>query len=558
MVPNTRLDPFGLKRRRPNNYLAGLDNNAGRFVVGFTIIMALAAFGQFIVWQYLRQSELQEATMLSGQLLRRVELSADYAVIAVGDLLANEYGTCSSDEQAELSDFVKSKGAVKDIAIIDNTGHVQCSGNGAVGEPLAASFVDRPLFVARNPNMFLSPGSKGRSSVFALIWRVTPQQRFLVVLNVDTLMFDVFPSKWRDGAEAAILVGTKETVARPDPLISMGDRTEIFEAWSDRYPLHVYLKIPRDVFPTWDSYQAAPGALIGAGFGFMVSVLTLLLINRRHGPALSLRRALRKGEIQPFFQPVFALGSREIVGCEVLVRWTKSGTVLRTPDSFIPQAEADGTIVELTEYLLNDALGKLSSILTAKPDFTMAFNIAPYHFQQIWFVDRLLELLAVNGVCARQVILELTERQSFLEPHLARDAVRRAQGAGFQVALDDTGVGHNGLANVQELGSDIIKIDKKFVDLVGIDETATAIITMLAGLARRLGAVTIAEGIESEGQVSALLHCGVDQGQGYLVGRPVPIAEFQALLSAAMSIAAPTNHGMSMQPATDSSASGYR
>jgi len=113
---------------------------------------------------------------------------------------------------------------------------------------------------------------------------------------------------------------------------------------------------------------------------------------------------------------------------------------------------------------------------------------------------------------------------------LAREAVQQAQAARFQVALDDTGVGQNGLANVQELGGDLIKIDKKFVDLVGIDDTATAIITMLVGLARRLGASNIAEGIESERQVMALLSCGVDQGQGYLVGRPVPVEEFRALL----------------------------
>jgi sensor c-di-GMP phosphodiesterase-like protein len=186
----------------------------------------------------------------------------------------------------------------------------------------------------------------------------------------------------------------------------------------------------------------------------------------------------------------------------------------------------------LTDYLLGNALGKLSSVLRARPDFTIAFNIAPHHFQQDRFVDQLVEHLAPNGVRARQIILELTERQAFGQPHLARKAVLRAQAAGFLVALDDTGVGQNGLANVQELGSDIIKIDKKFVDLVGIDDTATAIVTMLVGLARRLGASTIAEGIESERQVLALLRCGVVQGQGYLVGRPVPVEDFLAQLRA--------------------------
>ncbi|TCR79610.1 EAL domain-containing protein [Rhizobium sp. BK376] len=532
MERNTRQDPYGLKRPRSQNGIASLDNNLARFVLGFAIIFAFAALGQFVVWQYQRQSELQEAAMLSDQLLRRVELSADYAVIALGDLLENEHYACSGDQEVEFGDFIKSKGAVKDVAIIDNKGNVQCSGAGNIGRPSVATFIPSPWYPARNPDMFLSAGPKESGNVFALLWRVTPEQRFLIVLNVDTLLFDVFPSKWRDNAEAAIRIGTEEAVARRNPTMLAGYQAKSFEARSDRYPLEVHLEIADSLFPTWRSYRAAPGALLGAAFGVMVFAISLLMINRRYGPALSLQRAIRHGEIQPFFQPVFKLSSGEIIGCEVLVRWTKNGKGRHTPDSFIPQAEADGTIVALTDYLLSDALGKLSAVLTARPDFTIAFNIAPHHFQQDWFVDQLVEHLAPNGVRARQVILELTERQAFVEPHLARKAVLRAQAAGFLVALDDTGVGQNGLANVQELGSDPIKIDKKFVDLVGIDDTATAIVTMLVGLARRLGASTIAEGIESERQVLALLRCGVDQGQGYLVGRPVPVEEFLGQLHA--------------------------
>jgi sensor c-di-GMP phosphodiesterase-like protein len=302
-------------------------------------------------------------------------------------------------------------------------------------------------------------------------------------------------------------------------------------ARSDRYPLSVQLEIEEDVFPAWNALNATPGAIVGGLIGALVSALGLSAINRRYGALLALRKAMRSGEIQPFFQPVFALGSREVIGCEVLVRWIRNGRVKQAPDKFIPRAEEDGSIIELTEYLLDEALEKLGPVLAAKPDFGVAFNIAPHHFQEPGFVDWLSSRIASLGLSPAQIVLEITERQSFTDARKAKEAVGRAQRSGFKIALDDTGMGHNGLANVQELGSDIIKIDKKFVDLVGVDEAATAIVVMLVGLAGRLGATTVAEGIESEVQLAELLRCGVKEGQGYLIAPPLPIHKFQRFLS---------------------------
>ena len=94
------------------------------------------------------------------------------------------------------------------------------------------------------------------------------------------------------------------------------------------------------------------------------------------------------------------------------------------------------------------------------------------------------------------------------------------------VSLDDTGTGHNGLSYVQQLGADIIKIDKYFIDRIGMDGAATTIVQMLVRLASELGMRTVAEGIETEQQMKALLDCQVDEGQGFLISPPVSAEEF--------------------------------
>jgi c-di-GMP phosphodiesterase len=111
--------------------------------------------------------------------------------------------------------------------------------------------------------------------------------------------------------------------------------------------------------------------------------------------------------------------------------------------------------------------------------------------------------------------------------------VRGLRADGFRVALDDVGVGHSGLSHIQSLRPDTLKVDKFFVDALGADATASAVVGTLVRLARELGMSVVAEGLETEAQLAALRACGVDRGQGYLVSPPVPLAAFQSLLAAA-------------------------
>jgi c-di-GMP phosphodiesterase len=116
--------------------------------------------------------------------------------------------------------------------------------------------------------------------------------------------------------------------------------------------------------------------------------------------------------------------------------------------------------------------------------------------------------------------------------------VKKLRDLGFKVAIDDVGVGHSGLSQIKRLGVNTIKIDKFFVDGITEDESAATIVQMLVRLAHDLDMTVIAEGIETSEQVQALIACGVEEGQGYLVSPPLPSAKFDELLELRSSRAA--------------------
>jgi EAL domain-containing protein (putative c-di-GMP-specific phosphodiesterase class I) len=146
------------------------------------------------------------------------------------------------------------------------------------------------------------------------------------------------------------------------------------------------------------------------------------------------------------------------------------------------------------------------------------------------FVDTLRSTVAGARLSPRQLVIEITEREEIENLERAASVIAELRECGFKVAIDDVGVGHSGLSQVQRLGANILKIDKFFVDSMGRDSTANAVVKMLVHLARELKMKIHAEGIETDEQMSALIACGVEEGQGYLVSRPLPIADFIAFM----------------------------
>ena len=184
----------------------------------------------------------------------------------------------------------------------------------------------------------------------------------------------------------------------------------------------------------------------------------------------------------------------------------------------------------MTWQILEIAVKELYPRLREDKQFKLSINVAPRHMLSDGFVDTLRRVVVGGKVSARQIVLEVTERDELTDLDRAAAAVKQLREFGFRVAMDDVGVGHSGLSQMKGLGANTIKIDKFFVDTITEDQSAATIVETLARLARDLHMTVIAEGIETVEQVQALIACGVEEGQGYLVSPPLPFAKFDELV----------------------------
>jgi len=500
-------------------------------VVSFSMVFAWA--GWVAVESLREQRNTSQLKELSQQLLQRAELAIDYAVITLGDYTAPSSDLCNLAALRSLRQQAFARGAVKDISVLGPDGQLRCS-------TAPIQFDDRPAvsdlpeeYTSRNASIILLPSYSEGSGLFQVIWRIGDTHSIAATLNVDMLMFDIFPGPIRDESLAEILIGPDSVVARFGADSSTGprDMAQTFGAASERYPVAVNLVVGGRSFENWNPGPLGVVLAVGALFGGLIGFLGSQALLRPASPVDALRIAIRRGELVPFYQPIFELKSRRIVGCEVLVRWQKKDGEMVFPDRFIPIAEASGLIVSMTEHLVAQALSEIADLLDSRPRFRIAFNIDPAHFVAPGFLETLDRIVAVNGGRNDRVVLELTERTSFPDMAQAAAVAGDARRRGYRISLDDTGAGHNGLGHIQDLSPDVIKIDKKFVDMIEIELSAGAIVELLVNLGQRLGATLVAEGIEHDAQRLILVKAGVAQGQGYLVSKPVPGPAFRALLA---------------------------
>jgi sensor c-di-GMP phosphodiesterase-like protein len=270
--------------------------------------------------------------------------------------------------------------------------------------------------------------------------------------------------------------------------------------------------------------------LMALGLGLAFGLLLTKATARLESPVIDIDRGLARREFQPFFQPIFNLRTGTILGCEVLARWIREDGTIIPPMSFIPLAESSGRIEAMTWLILGTALRELYPRLREDKHFKLSVNVVPRHLLSNGFVETLRRVVTAAKISARQIVIEVTERSELPDLDRAATVVKELRELGFRVAMDDVGVGHSGLSQMKGLGANTIKIDKFFIDTITEDGSAVTIVQMLVRLARDLSMTVIAEGIENSEQVQALIACGVEEGQGYIISPPLPFAKFDELL----------------------------
>ncbi len=240
-----------------------------------------------------------------------------------------------------------------------------------------------------------------------------------------------------------------------------------------------------------------------------------------------LRRAIEENQLTLHYQPQMTTGGRDLVGFEALVRWRHPLRGLVPPSVFVPLAEESGLIMALGEWVLRAACREAA--LWSRP-LKIAVNLSPLQFQQFDLAERILAILAEAALPPTRLELEITESVIINDMARALSILRRLKGFGISIAMDDFGTGYSSLATLQAFPFDKIKIDRSFVGHLEDSPQAAVIVRAVLGLGRSLGMGVVAEGVETADQMRFLTEEACDEVQGYLIGRPEPIAVFAPYL----------------------------
>ncbi len=233
-----------------------------------------------------------------------------------------------------------------------------------------------------------------------------------------------------------------------------------------------------------------------------------------------LAAGIAAGDLRLHYQPIVDLGTGKTVGYEALVRWLRDGRLV-PPGEFIPVAEASGLIAPLTDWVVDEACRTTAGWGTPAARPWVSVNLSSSQLVRSDIVARFGQSLEESGLAPERLVIEITE-SALLEIEVAKPAVGRLSDLGVRVAIDDFGIGYSTLSYLALLPIDIVKIDRSFVIALQHAGPEEAIASAIIALAKRLGLLTIGEGIETAAQLDQLTALGCDLGQGYYLGRPVP------------------------------------
>jgi len=247
----------------------------------------------------------------------------------------------------------------------------------------------------------------------------------------------------------------------------------------------------------------------------------------------NLRRAIEQQEFLLCYQPQIDVGGGEIIGVEALVRWDHPASGLIAPDRFIPLAEETGLIVPLGEWVLFTACTQARAWLddAGLPPLRVAVNLSPRQFRQSNLAAHVRAVLDASGLPAELLELEITESAIMDNPDQAIATLRELKQLGITISIDDFGTGYSSLAHLKRFPIDKLKIDQSFIRDIPQDQSDMEIAATIVAMARNLRLKVLAEGVETEEQLTFLQIHGCDAYQGYLCSRPVPAPELEQWLA---------------------------
>ena len=239
-----------------------------------------------------------------------------------------------------------------------------------------------------------------------------------------------------------------------------------------------------------------------------------------------LREAIETGGLDLRLQPLLELSNGRIAGYEALVRWTHPERGPVSPAEFIALAEETSLIVPVGEYVLDAAIAALTAMRQhgTQPLPFIAINVSARQLAEAGLIERILERTRAADLPPGRIKVEITESQA-LDYKMVRQVIAHCHKENIEVALDDFGTGFSNLGHLHELPFNTVKVDQAFARNMMTDSRAMALVHAILQMIRALGAHAVVEGVETEGQLEVLRGLGCRYAQGYLIGKPQPLAD---------------------------------
>ncbi|MCW9026756.1 MAG: GGDEF domain-containing phosphodiesterase, partial [Thiovulaceae bacterium] len=245
-----------------------------------------------------------------------------------------------------------------------------------------------------------------------------------------------------------------------------------------------------------------------------------------------LKNSLQNKELQIYFQPQVDLKTKQIMGCEALLRWHHKDLGNVSPEIFIPIAEKQGLIIELGNFVLEESFKKYAKWFekNLNPGI-LSVNVSALQIKNDSFISHLKKLIKKYEFNVKNLEIELTESQLMQNAESSIEVLKQISELGIKIAIDDFGTGYSSLSYLKKLPIDVLKIDRSFIKDIPEDNNDAEVTKAIIAIAKSLKLLTVAEGVETKEQLTFLEKYECNIIQGYYYYKPMSEEDFESLLN---------------------------
>ncbi|WP_057465330.1 EAL domain-containing protein [Pseudovibrio sp. POLY-S9] len=503
------------------------------FVRAILVALGLALLplliGNMILENFAMHQARNEMNAIADRYISRSEAAISGAVEILRQMQVKGLTSCTRQNQGEFEKTLSENVIINAIGIVDHRGVPMCYVPAQVRRGNSILPALKPDAPRVGIGMSWMEYQGIRTALVS--WKLRNGWRLVANISPTVLAIEPGPDYLRHASEIEVRLGRDHVWVNPTnnsnlPVIMGSNFIEEFAA-STIYPINVRIRSDRNAVMSLVGELKIVAVIACSGIAIFLIALGVWLSWKPEKDAEDdFVASIRNNEFIPYYQPVVDIVTGELQGCEMLMRWQLPNGKMVSPGQFMTYAETSGHIFEMTRSIMRQSIDDLGELYSQHPELKLSVNLFAGHFNDRSIVDDLLDIYEDSPIALNQVVMEVTERQPLEDIDLARKIIAELQAHGIRVALDDVGTGHGGLAYLQKLGMDIVKIDKMFIDPLGSEENAFRLVDAIAELADTMNMGIIAEGVEKYEQIVLLRELGVSSAQGYIFSKPLPARKY--------------------------------